>query len=70
MYNEFEICPFFIDNFINSTSHCTTGDAKLIPVIIPNKEQLKVFEEIFENALKIKKIKIQKRILMLLKNTT
>ena len=31
----------YVDNFINSTSHCTTGDAKLIPVLIPDNEILK-----------------------------
>ena len=24
---------FYVDNLVNSTSHCTTGDAKLIPIV-------------------------------------
>lgn len=30
------LAAIYVDNFINSTSHCTTGDAKLVPVIIPS----------------------------------
>lgn len=44
----------YVDNFINSTSHCTTGDAKLIPVIIPTKQELEKFREIFYKAFKMK----------------
>ena len=45
----------YVDNFINSTSHCTTGDAKLIPVLIPNSETLQLCNNIFIRAFKLKK---------------
>ena len=45
----------YVDNFINSTSHCTTGDAKLIPVLIPNSETLQLCNNLFIRAFKLKK---------------
>ena len=45
----------YVDTFVNATSHCTTGDAKLIFVKIPTKEQLLKFKDIFDRAYKIKK---------------
>jgi len=45
---------YYIDSFVNSTSHCTTGDAKLIPIIIPTKYQLNQFESLFNSAYMIK----------------
>ena len=50
-----KLIAYFVDSFINSTSHCTTGDAKLIPIIVPTEETLKAFEKLFNTALKIKK---------------
>lgn len=44
----------YVDNFVNSTSHCTTGDAKLIPVIIPTSYELEKFKQIFYKAFKMK----------------
>ncbi|MFK8282423.1 restriction endonuclease subunit M, partial [Capnocytophaga cynodegmi] len=46
---------YYIDSFVNSTSHCTTGDAKQIPIIIPSKEELQEFEKLFNSAIEIKK---------------
>ncbi len=45
----------YVDNFINSTSHCTTGDAKLIPVLIPDNEILKSCNRLFTSAFELKK---------------
>ena len=45
----------YVDNFINSTSHCTTGDAKLIPVLIPDVKTLQLCESIFTKAFELKK---------------
>ncbi len=45
---------YYVDSFINSTSHCTTGDAKLIPIIVPNEKQLVYFKSIFNKALNIR----------------
>lgn len=49
-----KLVAYYVDCFINSTSHCTTGDAKLIPVIIPSKSELKVYEKLFNKAVEIK----------------
>ena len=49
-----KIIARYVDSFINSTSHCTTGDAKLIPVVIPTELQLKEFKRIFHKAYKLK----------------
>jgi hypothetical protein len=45
---------YYIDSFVNSTSHCTTGDAKLIPIFIPTIEQLQNIKEIFDKAIIIR----------------
>ncbi|MDR1056442.1 MAG: DNA modification methylase [Prevotellaceae bacterium] len=47
---------YYIDSFVNSTSHCTTGDAKLIPIIIPTKEQLALCKSLFDKIIKLKKV--------------
>jgi hypothetical protein len=45
---------YYVDSFINATSHCTTGDAKLMPILVPNQGQLKIFKLLFDKAMKIK----------------
>ncbi len=45
----------YVDNFINSTSHCTTGDAKLIPVLIPDNDMLQLCNDLFTKAFELKK---------------
>jgi hypothetical protein len=45
---------YYIDSFVNSTSHCTTGDAKLIPILVPNNQQLEYFKSLFDKAFKIR----------------
>ena len=50
-----KFCAYYIDSFVNSTSHCTTGDAKYIPIIVPTLEQLNTFKTLFERAVAIKK---------------
>ncbi|MDR2775690.1 MAG: DNA modification methylase [Tannerella sp.] len=45
---------YYVDSFVNATSHCTTGDAKLIPILVPTNEQLILFKSIFEKTLKIR----------------
>ncbi|ETK04162.1 hypothetical protein T229_10460 [Tannerella sp. oral taxon BU063 isolate Cell 5] len=44
----------YVDSFVNSTSHCTTGDAKLIPVVVPSEEQLKKFKALFDRLYELK----------------
>ena len=49
---------YYIDSFVNSTSHCTTGDAKLIPILIPNSEQLNFCKSLFDKIIELKKIEV------------
>ena len=42
-------------NFISSNSAFQINDARQLPIIIPDKNSLKQFDEIFDSALKIKK---------------
>ena len=46
---------FYVDNLVNSTSHCTTGDAKLIPIMIPTIEQLYECKRLFDKAFDLKR---------------
>lgn len=48
------LISFYVDNFINNTSHFQINDARQLPIIIPSKENLKAFETLFNNAVKIK----------------
>ena len=48
------LIAYYVDSFVNATSHCTTGDAKLIPILVPTTKQLKIFESLFERAQKIR----------------
>jgi len=48
--------------FLNVTVHLTTGDAKEFPIIIPTKDQLKQFEDIFNRAYEIQKNKFEGKI--------
>ncbi len=50
------LAAIYVDNFINTTSHCTTGDAKLIPVIIPDCKNLKDCKMLFDKAFELKKM--------------
>jgi len=53
---------YYIDAFVNSTSHCTTGDAKLIPFIIPNNKILKEFQSLFNIAIEIRKKQLSNKL--------
>ena len=53
---------YYVDAFVNSTSHCTTGDAKLIPFIIPNEKVLKEFQILFNSAIEIRKKELGNRL--------
>jgi hypothetical protein len=46
---------YYIDSFVNSTSHCTTGDAKLLPILIPNNKQLEMCKSLFDSIIDLKK---------------
>ena len=44
-----------MDNFINNTSYFQINDARQLPIIIPDKDTLDKFEELFKQAIQIKK---------------
>lgn len=46
---------FYVDDFVNNTQTFQINDARQLPIVIPNKEQLKSFKTIFDNAITIKK---------------
>ena len=45
----------YTEAFVNFTVNFQVNDARLIPIIIPSKEQLKEFEILFNNAVNIKR---------------
>jgi hypothetical protein len=45
----------YVDNFINNTSHFQINDARQLPIIVPNKEQLCEFQKLFSEAESVKK---------------
>ena len=44
----------YVDSFVNSTSHFTTGDAKLVPIVMPTEFALKEVKKIYNEAIEIK----------------
>jgi hypothetical protein len=48
------IISFYVDNFINNTSHFQINDARQLPIIMPTKEELMKFEILFNSAVEIK----------------
>lgn len=46
---------FYVDNFINNTSHFQINDARQTPIVVPTETQLNSFKTIFDRAYKIKK---------------
>jgi len=45
----------YTESFVNFTVNFQINDARQIPIIIPSKKDLNFFEELFDNAIKIKK---------------
>lgn len=45
----------YINTFVNTTVHCTTGDAKLLVVKIPTQQQLAACNSLFQKAYNLKK---------------
>lgn len=41
---------FYVDNFINNTSHFQINDARQTPVVIPTLEQMDNLESIYNRA--------------------
>ena len=52
----------YIDDFINNTQTFQMNDARILPIIIPNKKQLESLKIIFDNAISIKKDYFNKNI--------
>jgi len=46
---------YYVDNFINNTSHFQINDARQLPIIIPNQNQLDMLYGIFTESVKLKK---------------
>lgn len=47
----------YLNAFVNTTVHFQINDARQLPIIIPNEEQLHIFENIFNRAVAIQKDK-------------
>ncbi len=45
---------FYVDDFINNTSHFQINDARQLPIIIPTEDKLKEFEILFLSVIEIK----------------
>ena len=45
---------FYVDNFINNTSHFQINDARQLPIIIPTKEKLLELESLYNLAVRTK----------------
>ena len=50
-----DLISLYVDNFINNTSHFQINDARQLPIIIPNVNELEKFQEISESSIAIKK---------------
>ena len=44
------LMSFYVDNFINNTSHFQINDARQTPVVIPTLEQMDNLESIYNRA--------------------
>jgi hypothetical protein len=53
---------YYIEDFLNNTQTFQINDARELPIIIPTREQIQYFSEIFNNAIKIKKQEFNKTI--------
>ena len=45
----------YVVDFLNNTSHFQINDARQLPVIIPNKEQMAIFQKLFDAAYGVQK---------------
>jgi hypothetical protein len=52
----------YVNDFINNTSHFQINDARQLPIIVPNQEQLSNFKDLFDEAVKIKKMQFSNQI--------
>jgi len=61
LFNSYFIYHFKF-NFINNSSAFQINDARQLPIIIPNKGYLDVFDEIFNSAFEIKRMQFKEEI--------
>jgi hypothetical protein len=45
----------YLKSFVNNTNVFQINDARKLPIIIPNEEQLKFCNQIFQNIIELKK---------------
>jgi putative DNA modification methylase len=50
---------FYVDEFVNNTQTFQINDARQLPIIIPDKTTLGRFEQLFKEAIQIKKGKLK-----------
>ena len=49
-----ELISFYVDNFINNTSHFQINDARQLPIVIPTKEEENYILSLCNRAIKLK----------------
>ena len=57
-----KIISFYVDNFINNTSHFQINDARQLPIVIPTKNKLSEIESLFNSAYMIKQAEYSKQL--------
>ena len=50
-----EFISFYVDNFVNNTSHFQINDARQLPIVIPTDKQLTDLKVIYDRSLSLKK---------------
>lgn len=50
-----DFISLYVDNFVNNTSHFQINDARQLPIIIPNDNELGIFQKISKSSIAIKK---------------
>jgi hypothetical protein len=67
--NYFFICiinssfmSYYVDDFVNNTQTFQINDARQLPIIFPSKGQLECFENLFNEAIVIKKEQFSNKI--------
>jgi len=53
----------FVEDFINNTQTFQINDARQLPIIIPNEKQLSEFKDLFDKAVRIKKLQFSNQII-------
>lgn len=51
----------YSETFINFTVNFQINDARILPIIIPNEDELTAFKKVFDKALSMKKLHTEKQ---------